>query len=1068
MWTQYLPAIQSLGSQTPVIGGLAGCAAARATHVGQFFTPPEVVSLLWHLLGEAMHADPKRSRINLIDTSCGIGRMFGPADPGIHHLFGADIDGVCTQALGTAVAAADFHSEIRRCPLEELSVVGMDVALLNPPFSIAFDSPALIKVPGTHRGRYGQHSAAISQWYAVGHALEAAPIVGAVLPWSMVASILDGTAAVEFTESLVRVVRVPRGAFATEGAEVDTAVVIFERHARRSVPVVVDVADPADAATWPAPYQWTSRVPRGSGFPRVRRTELDDIRPLITRSVTGDTRVRLVKAGRRIGLRFHCGFTEAVVLNRVLVDRMAGRVRGDSPIPRGVVYTGQGKLDIEVHLAQSDPVQSLAELVAEIQRAGGEPSMCASLAGYVRRAARRAAVRRIPMKQVAYIPGAEHAQAWLAGRDQATLVMTCPWVSRDELLAAGTRVEAQRVLSDAPTRSELDDPTFQVMQGERAFQAPMSSWLRLATAEGVPDAGWSVVHPGLKAAVPHLVAASEARCRAAGIDRLLSWGYQWDDLQEFLVRGNSICAWKPGLGKSRLAIALCLMGGRRNLIVVEARLVNEMVRELVGLDLPAGTWQVIETPGQARRLARINVIAYSRLRQAIGGRAEESPATEGHTEEGATPRLSRSRCTIARMLRHRIHTLISDEAHCLRNLKSQQTRALWQLAPKRIYDLSGTPIASYPRDVLPLLAHAGGDGSAEQPYGIHHPYLESIHRQSMCRAVRGIDQFAEKFVTFEWVTNEFLDDLQSGAKREIPRIADVSGFRAAVTPHIKRRVEREPDVAAHITYPVPVSAVTTVAWDQDHLDHYIATVDDFASWYERMKAGDRSAGDKRNNLAMILQKIGAVVQACNNPHEQEGPSRYRGDLTSKQREVLSWIGDQVAEGHKVLVFAGSPLVLNRLKTSLDASDIGSVLFHGGVPIARRVQEMSERFRDGDVPVLLGSRRCLQQGYNLYQADRACFYDRAWLATEEEQALARMLRPQQKSQVLAQFFHLEGSIDEYQAQMVGFKSAAMAAGLDYGDPAGCEGDFLHLETILARFLDDFGARYGYAGRRRKIA
>ena len=219
---------------------------------------------------------------------------------------------------------------------------------------------------------------------------------------------------------------------------------------------------------------------------------------------------------------------------------------------------------------------------------------------------------------------------------------------------------------------------------------------------------------------------------------------------------------------------------------------------------------------------------------------------------------------------------------------------------------------------------------------------------------------------------------------------------------------------------------------------------------------------------MILHKVGAVVQAANNTHTQSGPSQYRGGLTSKQRAVLNRVLEQVEQGHKVLLFAGSPTVLDRLHVELNERGVGSVRFHGGIPITQRVHDMNVRFRDGDVPVLLGSRRCLQQGYNLHQSDRVCFYDRSWLATEEEQSLARVLRPQQKAQVLAEFFHLEGSIDEYQAQMVAFKSCAMAAGLDYGDPAACEGDFLHLETILARFLDDFGARYGYAGRRRRVA
>lgn len=1062
MWYEKLSSVQSLGSQTPVVGGLQGCAAAREIHVGQFFTPEPIVRLLWHVLGIAMKPSKGRSRINVLDTSCGIGRMFIPADPEVHVLYGSDVDGLCTGSLSEALRP-DFTAEILRCPLEMVKVVGMDVALINPPFSITFDSPALQNVPGTHRGRYGRHSAAVSHWYALGHALEAAPIVGAVLPWSAASSLVDRSALEEFCAAVVRVVRLPRSAFREEGAEVEVALVVFQRHHISTSPPTVVSADPADPSTWPAPCEWDGPVPRGSGYASLRPVDLSVDSPAITLAVTGNSAVCLVKAGRRIALRFLCGFTQAVVLNRVLVARMPARPRGAgfSPIPRGVRYTGQGKLDLEVHLAQEDPEASLDDLLCEISAAGGIPSVCPSLLGYIRRAGRRAAVRRIPMRQVAYVPGAEQAHAWVAGKDHATFSLTCPWVKNGEVMAPGTRLDARRVLGSEPSRQELDDPVFVIGEDAHAQGFPVSSWLQIAKPVGMPSAGWVEVHAGLQAAVPHLIAQRHAQCAAAGIERILTWGYQWDDVLEFLVRGSSICGWKPGLGKSRLAIALCLMGGKRNLVVVEARLVDEMTRELIALGIPADSWQVITKPDHARSLRRINVISYSRLRQVIGGRPDEGATEE--EGEGKRPKVSRWRGTIARMLRHRIHTLVADEAHCLRNLKSQQTRALWQIAPKRVYDLSGTPVASYPRDVLPLLAHAGGDGTAEQPFGVHHPFIETTHRKTMRQAVRGIDQFAEMFVTFEWVTNEFLDDLQSGAKREIPRIADISGFRAAVAPHIKRRVEREPDVAKHITYPVPDSRVVDVTWDNAHLEHYIATVDEFAHWYEQINAGER-----RNNLAMVLQKIGAVVRAANNPHSQTGPSYYRGGLTSKQRAVIERVLEHVGDGHKVLLFAGSPLVLDMLHGEFTKRQVDSVRFHGGIPIAQRVHDMNVRFRDGDVPVLLGSRRCLQQGYNLYQADRVCFYDRSWLATEEEQALARVLRPQQKSQVLAEFFHLEGSIDEYQAQMVAFKSSAMSAGLDYGDPSACEGDFLHLETILARFLDDFGARYGYAGRRRRVA
>ena len=102
--------------------------------------------------------------------------------------------------------------------------------------------------------------------------------------------------------------------------------------------------------------------------------------------------------------------------------------------------------------------------------------------------------------------------------------------------------------------------------------------------------------------------------------------------------------------------------------------------------------------------------------------------------------------------------------------------------------------------------------------------------------------------------------------------------------------------------------------------------------------------------------------------------------------------------------------------------------------------------------MFGSFGVTQSGLNLYQADRVIFAQRDWTAKTENQAKARVLRPQQKSEVEFHFFHLKGSIDEYQAQMVGHKNDSACAGLDFAEPEFEGEEFLHLDTILGRFVN----------------
>jgi len=65
--------------------------------------------------------------------------------------------------------------------------------------------------------------------------------------------------------------------------------------------------------------------------------------------------VRVVRHNRRVILKFQCGLTEAKVLNALYVDHA---LTGETRLPTGVQFIGQGKFDLHVALLQRDPVDS--------------------------------------------------------------------------------------------------------------------------------------------------------------------------------------------------------------------------------------------------------------------------------------------------------------------------------------------------------------------------------------------------------------------------------------------------------------------------------------------------------------------------------------------------------------------------------------------------------------------------------------------------------------------------------------------------------------------------------------
>ncbi|WP_053572753.1 SNF2-related protein [Caballeronia cordobensis] len=282
------------------------------------------------------------------------------------------------------------------------------------------------------------------------------------------------------------------------------------------------------------------------------------------------------------------------------------------------------------------------------------------------------------------------------------------------------------------------------------------------------------MHEGLCARFPDQAAALRSRVKALGVDQWLDWEFQVDDLVETLLKPTGcVVAWEQGCGKSRLALALILVSGvKHGLIVVESRLIEEMLKEIGQLPIAADQVKVVESAADLGDLRRINLISYERLRMPVD-------------------KASSARVTYAHRLRRRIGLLVADEGERLANPTSDQSRALWQLSARRRFVLTGSPIPNYPRDAFGLIAFSGGDGTAAQPYGYRVGYLEQNWINSVEYAMRGVDRFRDDFVVLEWVTWQFAESLQDGAKREVPKIGNLHLYRAMLAPHIKRRLHQD-------------------------------------------------------------------------------------------------------------------------------------------------------------------------------------------------------------------------------------------------------------------------------------
>lgn len=1006
--------IESKGSRADRPGSLAGLAAARRVHQGQFFTPDSVAALMWNIVRPAM--DAARRKVSILDNSIGSGRLIQFASPDKHALYGVDVDGDTLGLLGTAAEKAGFTCEFVACGMESARPKHFDVGLINPPFSLHIESPLLKAYPCNAYGRFGPSTSTLSHAYALAQAVDACQVVVALLPSPFAADVAEKPAEYLREDDVPRLrvrIDLPAGLFRDEGTDVRVSLLVLGSSPQGFVSLKLNsLSDPVPDFGLRLPLDAT---------PKLRVLELTDDEPAITRPVTGNTTVRVAHNSRKVILGFRCGLTEAKVLNAVYRKRVHEETDIDHRRPKGFRYCGQGALDMEVHLAQDDPETSFDALLNDIRKGGGNPVVDPGLVNYLRKRRRRSARQATPLRHTIFVPdGVAGDYAVVEGRSRKARVAN-PKVWGSPVIAADSLITFHRQ-SNGQYSYELEGQPFSI--------TPEDLYKDFDVEKGAANSGWNVVHEGLIKKFPRIVSSLEARATALGIGTWLTWSFQMEDLIETAMKPSGcVVAWEPGLGKARLASALItLIGCKRGLIVVEAGLLDEMIIELRGLPIPPEEWQIITTPEQTRKLRRINVISYERLRMPI------HPACQ--------------RRTYARLLRRRIGILVADEGDVLANPESLQSRALYQVSARRKFILSGTPITSYPRDILPIMAFACGDGTAAQPWGWRRGFLEENWRQSVAYAQRGIDAFRTTFVTTEWVTQKFEDDLLTGAKREVPKISNVEAFRAMIAPHVKRRVTKEPEVAKHIVIPPETRSIMEVPWDNAHLAHYLRVADEFASWYMRQRDDNR-----QNNLIALLARIRAVSFACDYPQHQVSGFGAYASLTSKQRWVLDELEALADEGKKTILYAENPGQLDLLGQHLAQRGVESVIFHGNKPIRVRTKELHDRFRFGPVPVLLAGILCTQKGLNIPQASEVILLSRSWLATTEEQAIHRVLRPTQKANVRVRYVHLPGSIDEYKKQVVDWKQDSSDSGLDWATPQKQDVEFVHLDMVITRFCED---------------
>ncbi|MFH1096700.1 MAG: SNF2-related protein, partial [Candidatus Desantisbacteria bacterium] len=331
---------------------------------------------------------------------------------------------------------------------------------------------------------------------------------------------------------------------------------------------------------------------------------------------------------------------------------------------------------------------------------------------------------------------------------------------------------------------------------------------------------------------------------------------------------------------TRGIIAMGLMYGvKHSLIVVEPKLKDEFIKEFKNIGIPETDYQIILEERQLKHLRKFNIIAYNLLWR---------PLNE-HTKK-----------TFAKAMRRRFQFIAIDEAHKIKAKDSQQAKAVRMLKARYKLLSTGTPIANYPRNIFSLLVFGWGDGTERNPYGYYSP----VEKDNGYGYTTGTRKFKEDYISIAWVTPQFEQTLDSGAKsREIPKIKDPLKWWEMMAPKILRRQRDEPDVSKIITFPKPVISTELIKMDDAHLMYYRHWMDNFATWFKNQLRMEKEEGHKIDQMVILahltqLQFASTIPQS---PKTAIEGNPWKFGLTTKQMRVLELIKEAIANDEKIIV-----------------------------------------------------------------------------------------------------------------------------------------------------------------------
>lgn len=289
--------------------------------------------------------------------------------------------------------------------------------------------------------------------------------------------------------------------------------------------------------------------------------------------------------------------------------------------------------------------------------------------------------------------------------------------------------------------------------------------------------------------------------------------------------------------------------------------------------------------------------------------------------------------------------IVLDEAHYIKNARTQVARAAKCLNGREHFALTGTPVEN-------RLAE-----------------LWSIFDFLMPGILGSREEFAKRF-------EGPVEHGEASASRRLS---------CMVSPFILRRLKE--DVLADLPDKTESVIYAQLTGEQDKL--YRAAQDRLARQIDK----EQPSEFKKNKL-QVLAELTKLRQICCDP--RLAFDGYGGG-SAKLDACMELVRGALEGGHKVLLFSQFTSMLELVGARLGQEGVGHLVLTGSTSKEER-SRLVRRFQDGEAPVFLISLKAGGVGLNLTAADVVVHYDPWWNVAAQNQATDRAHRIGQKNPV----------------------------------------------------------------------